>query len=184
MNISFEMVELNATREKFFVSIWEEHQDRLRNFCLGWVSGDMDMVDDVMSLTAEKAFRYITTNTTPINNPFAWLCTMSRNICTDIYRAEVRSWDLVKEVDATPDTYFFSANKSETLEDSVEHERELSSLIDKILELPDDQQELLMLRVFHGLEYQKIAEITDMPAVNLRKRMQLLRTHLRKSTTK
>lgn len=167
--------------EKKFNQIWTENQIKVRNFCLRWLSGRSDMVDDVMSLTAEKAYKYITRSEETIHNPLAWLCTMTRNICADIHRAEVRERELVNQVNAAPDTFFFASNKSEPLEQVIEREAELDSLIDDIHTLPESHQEVLSLRVFEGLDYQEMSARTQLSAVNLRKRVQIMRKQLRQN---
>ncbi|MCY7296492.1 RNA polymerase sigma factor [Alteromonas sp. a30] len=179
MSISLVSITQSNAVEQQFNQIWTENQFKVRNFCLRWLSGRSDMVDDVMSLTAEKAYKYLSNSGEPIHNPLAWLCTMTRNICADIYRAEVKERELVNQVNAAPNTFFFASNQSEPLEQMIEREADFNSLLDDISLLPKEHQEVLALRVFEGLDYQEMSSRTQLTAVNLRKRVQIMRKQLR-----
>ncbi|AJQ94266.1 RNA polymerase sigma factor [Gynuella sunshinyii] len=165
--------------DQAFSKIWLEHKNSVRRYCLRCLSDNPDTVDDVMSITAEKACRFLRSTDTSIQNPLAWLCTMARNVCTDLHRTETREFELVKQVCNSPDTFFFAANNSEPLEQAIEREYELSSLLSAIMKLPQRQQELLSMRVLDGLNYQQMASHTHISTVNLRKIVQLTRQQLR-----
>lgn len=166
-------------RRAHFITIWQDHQKKLKQFCLRWLSGHHDLADEVMAVTAEKAFVSVVSKGAEIENPFAWLCTISRNISTDIVRNEIKSRGLVEQVDMRPEQYYFADNHSDTLEKTIENEMELDAIWQEMEKLPKDYKHLLVMRVVDGMAYQEISERTNLSPVNIRKRIQLARSELR-----
>ncbi len=179
MIICADVKEQVNSQKQCFVRMWQENHNGVRRFCMRRLSGQEDLVDDVMSQTAEKAYLYLKAGNTYVENPFAWLCTMSRNICSDIFRAETKSKALCDEVYASSDHYYFTGGQSEPLELTLEREADVELLQHEIAKLPNELKELLILRCIEGWEYRDIANMTDLSVVNLRKRVQLVRSRLR-----
>ena len=162
-----------------FNLIWRSHKHRIYSCCLKWLNGDKDKADDAMSLASEKALRYFQSNKEQVIKMYPWLCKLAYNICIDMHRIQTRQYELINQVSALPNEFYFSDNSSEELEEQIERESNLDSLIGKISKLPDYLMIAVKYRFFEELEYEEIANRLDISPNNVRKRIQLARKQLR-----
>jgi len=162
-----------------FYEIWGSHKHRIYSCCLKWLNGDKDKADEAMSIASEKALRYFKTDQDQVVKMYPWLCKLAYNICIDMHRIQSRQFELINQVSALPDEFYFSDNSSEELEDQIERESNLTSLMWKISILPLDLMLPIKYRFFEELEYSEIANRLDISPNNVRKRIQLARQKLR-----
>ncbi|NQZ23583.1 MAG: RNA polymerase sigma factor [Colwellia sp.] len=162
-----------------FYVIWGSHRHRIYSCCLKWLNGDKDKADDAMSLASEKALRYFQSDQEQVIKMYPWLCKLAYNICIDMHRIQTRQYELVNQVSALPNEFYFSDNSSEELEEQIERESKLNFLMRKISILPIDLMLPIKYRFFEELEYSEIARRLNISPNNVRKRIQLARQRLR-----
>jgi len=138
-----------------------------------------DQVDEAMSLIAEKAFLNFLSER-KINNFSAWLYRLAYNVCIDVHRDTKRQRELVKQVQDLPNTFFFSSNQSETQDDIYSDMEFVDNIMLGMSKLPDTQRLAIKYRTLYGMEYQEIAERLNISTANVRKKVQLARSQLRK----
>lgn len=115
-----------------------------------------------------------------------WLYTLARNLCVDSARKEsYRRTDSLEASQGPGDT---GARLSETLPDteSISPERgaqsaELRPLLEKaLLELPEEQREVFLLREYSGIPFKEIAEVTGTAENTVKSRMRYALEGLRR----
>jgi RNA polymerase sigma factor (sigma-70 family) len=161
-----------------FYTTWGSHRHRIYSCCLKWLNGDKDKADDAMSLVSEKALRYFQSDQEQVIKMYPWLCKLAYNICIDMHRIQTRQYELINQVSALPNEFYFSDNSSEELEDQIERESNLNCLMGKISILPIDLMLPIKYRFFEELEYSEIANRLNISPNNVRKRIQLARKKL------
>ncbi|QUM84168.1 MULTISPECIES: RNA polymerase sigma factor [unclassified Moritella] len=162
-----------------FSELWLLNKSELYKRCCRWLNRCEDQVDEAMSLIAEKAFLNFLSER-KINNFSAWLYRLAYNVCIDVHRDTKRQRELVKQVQDLPNTFFFSSNQSETQDDIYSDMEFVDNIMLGMSKLPDTQRLAIKYRTLYGMEYQEIAERLNISTANVRKKVQLARSQLRK----
>ena len=162
-----------------FGSIWITHFKRIKHLCYQWLNGNSELINDAMSLASEKAFRYFCSCSEPINNYFSWLYKLTYHVCMDIHRGLARQQDIVNQVTSLPDSFYFSDNTSEPLDEQMAREFSFDFLIELLGKLPDEMKQVIKYRFIEDMDYGQMARILNTNQANVRKRVQLARQRLR-----
>jgi RNA polymerase sigma-70 factor (ECF subfamily) len=102
----------------------------------------------------------------------SWLYRITLNLCRDWMRRERRA-PLVQVPEGTDpvDLADTQASPVESVEDLVAR-RELSEAVSKAMaELPEEQRTAIMLKEYHGLTFQEIADMLDCPLSTVKTRL-------------
>lgn len=104
-------------------------------------------------------------------NVSALVFLMTRNYCLDLLKARKRSLSLTEEKKYAAFLY---------VDEEQNNVEELIVLVKKIiLELPDNQQEIILLRDIDGLEFEEIAELTQLKVEHVRVLLSRARKYVR-----
>lgn len=163
---------------KEYWQAWNEHSSKIRKCCFKWLHGDENKVDDAMSTLAEKSYLKYLTSSYQIQNYFSWMYKIAYNICIDMYRESKKEATIVDHVSNLPDTFYFSSNTSETLEEQLEREQLVSSVVEAFDMLSNELQEIVSLRLLSGKEYSELAKQFNTSQQNIRKKIQIARQRL------
>jgi DNA-directed RNA polymerase specialized sigma24 family protein len=68
-----------------FWLIWMQHNDILKQRCMGWTSSPAD-AEDALSIASLRCYEKLPRAAAEIKNIEAWLTTVTYNICMDIHR--------------------------------------------------------------------------------------------------
>ncbi|MFC1759828.1 RNA polymerase sigma factor [Planctomycetota bacterium] len=162
---------------KWVTQIVEQYHDRLVRYAhriVGDVQSANDIVQDTfMKLCGEDAERL-----QPIVAP--WLYRVCRN----------RAYDIRKKERRMSSTSFAELSKEIATTNSPDHAASVNEEATKALAalacLPENQQEVIRLRIEHGLSYAQISEVTQLSTSNvgylLHTGLKTLRTKLATST--
>jgi len=87
--------------------------------------------------------------------PFSsWLYRIAHNLVVDYYRTR-------KSVDSIDSVSFYLASEDLSPEESLIKKAEVTRLREAIARLPEEQQQLLLLRFIEGLRHAEVAQILD-----------------------
>jgi RNA polymerase sigma-70 factor (ECF subfamily) len=102
----------------------------------------------------------------------SWLYRITLNLCRDWIRKERRAPIVQVPEGADPiDLADSQASPVESVEDLVAR-REMSQAVSKAMaELPDEQRTAIMLKEYHGLTFQEIADMLDCPLSTVKPRL-------------
>ena len=130
-----------------FIQLYSRYQKRVYAYCVRMVNSRElaeDLFQDVFIRVSRKRKRFIGGNFS------AWLFAITRNLCLNAIRDRPRRGVPIEDV-------------SETLQasgDETEYDESLELLRQAIETLPPDMREPLILRVYDGLSYQEISDLT------------------------
>jgi RNA polymerase sigma-70 factor, ECF subfamily len=133
--------------EKAFVELYNKYKRRVYAYCARMMNSQEmadDLFQEVFVRVARKRDRF------QAGSFSAWLFAIARNLCLNALRDNV--------------THVALDDVAETLQtpaDEAEYDQSLEILKEAIEGLPTDLREPLVLRVYSGLSYQEIADLTE-----------------------
>jgi RNA polymerase sigma factor (sigma-70 family) len=154
------MNERNGTsREVWLRQVVEQYECRLVRFVTRLLAGDVERARDVVQDAFLKLCREDTESVQDHVGP--WLFTVCRNRALDIRKKESRMNPLSDVQAASRPSR--EPNQAETLET-----RESAGQALKLLaSLPDKQQEVIRMKVEHGLSYREIGSVLGISVSNV-----------------
>ncbi len=168
--------------ENALVVLINRHQSKIYGFIYSKID-DRDLADDIFQDTFLKVIKTLKSNSYNEEGKFLpWVMRISHNLVMDYYRKN-------QKMPMLRDTDEFSIF-------SVLHEtspniegRMITDLIEKdlqkiIKELPDDQREVLTMRIYQDYSYNEIAELTGVSINTALGRMRYAIANLRKLVEK
>lgn len=145
-------------KSEWVTQVVDQYQDRLVRYAFRFV-GDAQAATDIVQDTFLKLCREDVNSLQPF--VAQWLYRVCRNRALDVRRKERRmSQTDVAELDRKT-----SENRSPDHSASI-HDEANKALI-ALAKLPDNQQEVIRLRIEHGLSYREISEITELSVGNV-----------------
>lgn len=154
------------------------HQSKIYGFIYSKMN-DRDVADDIFQDTFIKVIKTLRSNSYNEEGKFLpWVMRISHNLIVDFYRKN-KKMPMLRE---TEEFSIFSILKDSSL--NIEGKM-ISEVIEKdlqkiILELPEDQKEVLMMRIYQDLSFNEIAEQTGVSINTALGRMRYALLNLRK----
>lgn len=164
--------------EEALSKLINRHQQRIYNFIFSKVF-DRDVTEDIFQDTFIKVIRTLKRGKYNEEGKFLpWVMRISHNLVIDYFRKNNR----MPKFDNNGDFNIFSVIQDDELnaeklmvKDQIENDvREL------IKELPEDQKEVLMMRIYKDMSFKEIAERTDVSINTALGRMRYALINLRK----
>ncbi|MCR5862711.1 sigma-70 family RNA polymerase sigma factor [Flavobacterium sp. J372] len=156
----------------------KRHQSKLYGFIYSKVS-DRDISDDIFQDTFIKVIKTLKSNSYNEEGKFLpWVMRIAHNIIVDHFRKN-------KKMPMTRETEEFSifsimTDNSLNVEGQIITEQVENDLQRLILELPDDQREVLHMRIYQDLSFKEIADMTGVSINTALGRMRYALMNLRK----
>ncbi len=114
----------------------------------------------------------------------SWLYRIALNLCRDWMRRERRAPTVQAPADVDLMDLAVAAEPSETIEDLVAR-HDLTRLVEQAMaRLPEDQRTAIVLKEYHGLTFQEIAELLGCPLSTVKTRLYQGLTVLRRELAK
>ncbi len=154
------------------------HQSKIYGFIYSKIS-DRNISDDVFQDTFVKVIKTLKSNSYNEEGKFLpWVMRIAHNLIIDHFRKN-------KKMPMSRDTQEFSifarmTDDSKTIEGEMITEQIESDLRKLIQELPDDQKEVVMMRMYQDLSFKEISELTDISINTALGRMRYALINLRK----
>ncbi len=171
-----------AGDENALVILINRHQSKIYGFIYSKID-DRDLADDVFQDTFLKVIKTLKSNSYNEEGKFLpWVMRISHNLIMDYYRKN-QKMPMLRE---TEEFSIFSVlhETSPNVEGRI-----ITDLIEKdlqkiIKELPDDQREVLTMRIYQDYSYNEIAELTGVSINTALGRMRYAIANLRKLVEK
>ncbi|MFA7446141.1 MAG: sigma-70 family RNA polymerase sigma factor [Flavobacteriaceae bacterium] len=164
--------------ETALAALIKKHQSKIYGFIYSKI-GDRDIADDIFQDTFIKVIRTLKSKSYNEEGKFLpWVMRISHNLVVDYYRSH-------KKMPLKRDTEEFSVfsvlcdgnpNIEAQLID-MQIEKDLQRVID---ELPEDQKEVLIMRIYQDLSFKEISEQTGVSINTALGRMRYALMNLRK----
>lgn len=171
-----------AGDENALTILTEKHQTRIYGFIYSKIS-DRDLSDDIFQDTFIKVIKTLKSNSYNEEGKFLpWVMRIAHNLVIDHFRKS-RKMPMLRE---TEEFSIFSVlpDNSETIENeiiSLQIENDIKKII---TELPEDQKEVLMMRIYQDLSFKEISELTGVSINTALGRMRYAVINLRKIINK
>jgi RNA polymerase sigma-70 factor (ECF subfamily) len=156
----------------------KRHQSKIYGFIYSKVS-DRDISDDIFQDTFIKVIKTLKSNSYNEEGKFLpWVMRISHNLIVDHFRKN-KKMPMHRE---TEEFSIFSimTDNSPNIENRIITEQVENDLQRLIEELPDDQKEVLQMRIYQDLSFKEIADITGVSINTALGRMRYALMNLRK----
>jgi RNA polymerase sigma-70 factor (ECF subfamily) len=159
------------------------HKGRVFSYILLIVK-KQDLAEDIFQETFIKVIRSLKRGKYTENGKFvSWVLRISHNLIIDHFRKEKLKGTVSND---SLDIDIFNSQRfsEDTIEDQMVNMQILSEVKDLIKELPEDQQQVIIMRHFLDLSFKEIAEQTDVSINTALGRMRYALINLRKLVEK
>lgn len=156
----------------------KRHQSKIYGFIYSKVS-DRDIADDIFQDTFIKVIKTLKSNSYNEEGKFLpWVMRISHNLIVDHFRKN-KKMPMYRE---TEEFSIFSimTDNSPNIESRIITEQVETDLQRLIEELPDDQKEVLQMRIYQDLSFKEIADLTGVSINTALGRMRYALMNLRK----
>lgn len=164
--------------EQALATLIERHQSKIYGFIYSKIQ-DRDVCDDIFQDTFIKVIKTLKTRTYSEEGKFLpWVMRIAHNLVIDHFR---KSKKMPMQRDTEEYSIFsFMSDESPNIEHRIildQVEMDLSRLID---ELPEDQKEVLVMRIYQDMSFKEIADLTGVSINTALGRMRYALMNLRK----
>ena len=156
----------------------KRHQSKIYGFIYSKIL-DRDVADDVFQDTFIKVIKTLKSNSYNEEGKFLpWVIRISHNLVIDYFRKN-KKMPMHRE---TEEFSIFSimTDNSPNIESRIITEQVESDLLRLIEELPEDQKEVLEMRIYQDLSFKEIADLTDVSINTALGRMRYALMNLRR----
>lgn len=160
----------------------ERHQTKIYGFIYSKL-GDRDLSDDIFQDTFVKVVKSLKINGYQEEGKFvSWVTRIAHNLIIDHYRRSKKNTMINSSNNLYEKDYFIDngANAEEQIID-LQISNDLTKMIDQ---LPDDQKEVVRMRMYDDLSFKEIAEMTNVSINTALGRMRYAIINLRKMMEK
>ncbi len=167
-----------AGDESALATLINRHQSKIYGFIFSKIS-DRDLTDDIFQDTFIKVIKTLKANSYNEEGKFLpWVMRIAHNLIIDHFRRN-KKMPMYRE---TEEFSIFSimTDNSMTIENKMitdQVEKDLKKLIE---ELPEDQKEVLVMRIYQDLSFKEISELTGVSINTALGRMRYALMNLRK----
>jgi RNA polymerase sigma factor (sigma-70 family) len=161
----------------------QRHKGRVFSYILLIVK-KQELAEDIFQETFIKVIRSLKKGKYTENGKFvSWVLRISHNLIIDHFRKEKLKGTVSND---SLDIDIFNSQKfsEDTIEDQMVNAQILSEVKDLIQELPEDQQQVIIMRHYLDLSFKEIAEQTDVSINTALGRMRYALINLRKLVEK
>lgn len=164
--------------ESALATLINRHQSKIYGFIFSKIS-DRDLTDDIFQDTFIKVIKTLKSNSYNEEGKFLpWVMRIAHNLIIDHFRKN-KKMPMFRETDEFS-IFSIMTDNSQTVENrmiSDQVEKDLRKLIE---ELPEDQKEVLMMRMYQDLSFKEISELTGVSINTALGRMRYALMNLRK----
>lgn len=164
--------------ENALATLITRHQSKIYGFIYSKVT-DRDIADDIFQDTFIKVIKTLKSNSYNEEGKFLpWVMRISHNLIVDHFRRN-KKMPMFRE---TEEFSIFSimTDNSPNVENRIITEQVENDLQRLIEELPDDQKEVLQMRIYQDLSFKEIADLTGVSINTALGRMRYALMNLRK----
>ncbi|MFT5755159.1 MAG: RNA polymerase sigma-70 factor (ECF subfamily) [Flavobacterium sp.] len=167
-----------AGNEQALSQLIIRHQSRIYGFIYSKLN-DRDLCDDVFQDTFIKVIKTLKTKSYNEEGKFLpWVIRIAHNLIVDHYRKN-KKMPMTRETE-TYSIFEFIKDNSSTIEGQMITEQVEVDLKRLIEELPNDQKEVLVMRMYEDLSFKEISEQTNVSINTALGRMRYALMNLRK----
>ncbi len=167
-----------AGHEKSLEILIYKHKSRIYNFIFSKVL-NRDIAEDIFQETFIKVIKTLKNGVYNEEGKFlSWVMRISHNLIIDHFRKSNRMPKF--EASNDYDVFQFITDNAPNVENNLIKDQVVNDLQNLITELPEDQKEVLNMRLYRDMSFKEIAEITGVSINTALGRMRYAIINLRK----
>ncbi|GIZ10534.1 RNA polymerase sigma factor [Flavobacterium sp. UMI-01] len=167
-----------AGNEKALEILIKRHQSRIYGFIYSKIS-DTDISNDIFQDTFIKVIKTLKSNSYNEEGKFLpWVMRIAHNLIVDHFRRN-KKMPMFRETEAFS-IFSIMSDESPNVENQIIMEQVESDVRKLLKELPEDQKEVLMMRMYQDMSFKEISEITGVSINTSLGRMRYALMNLRK----
>ena len=164
--------------ESALATLIQRHQSKIFGFIYSKVN-DRDLSDDIFQDTFIKVIKTLKSQSYNEEGKFLpWVMRIARNLVVDHFRKS-KKMPLQRETDEYS-VFNFMTDNGLNIEGQMISDQVASDLTKLLDELPEDQKEVLIMRMYQDLSFKEIAELTGVSINTALGRMRYALLNLRK----
>ncbi|WP_297868562.1 sigma-70 family RNA polymerase sigma factor [uncultured Flavobacterium sp.] len=164
--------------ESALASLIERHQSKIYGFIYSKIN-DRDLSDDIFQDTFIKVIKTLKSQSYNEEGKFLpWVMRIAHNLVVDHYR-KAKKMPYQRETDEYS-IFNYMTDNSLNIEGQIISEQVEMDLIKLLDELPQDQKEVLIMRMYQDLSFKEIADLTGVSINTALGRMRYALLNLRK----
>ena len=164
--------------ESALASLIERHQSKIYGFIYSKVN-DRDLSDDIFQDTFIKVIKTLKTSSYNEEGKFLpWVMRIAHNLVVDHFR-KAKKMPFQRETEEYS-IFNYMTDNSLNIEGQIISEQVESDLAKLLDELPADQKEVLVMRMYQDLSFKEIADLTGVSINTALGRMRYALLNLRK----
>lgn len=169
--------------EVAFSHLIKRHQNRIFGFIYSKVN-DHDLSDDIFQDTFIKVVKVIKGNDgyQEEGKFVSWVTRIAHNLIIDHYRRQSKKRQINSTNNLFEKDYF--VDNSHNVEENIIDLQISSDLIKMVDQLPDDQKEVIKMRIYDDMSFKEIADLTNVSINTALGRMRYAVLNLRKLAEK
>ena len=167
-----------AGNEDALASLIKRHESKIYGFIYSKIS-DRDISNDIFQDTFIKVIRTLKSNSYNEEGKFLpWVMRISHNLIVDHYR-KTKKMPMFRETEGFS-IFSIMSDDSLTIENKLIAEQVEMDLKKLIEELPIDQKEVLVMRMYQDMSFKEISEVTGVSINTALGRMRYALMNMRK----
>ncbi|WP_366184076.1 sigma-70 family RNA polymerase sigma factor [Flavobacterium ovatum] len=164
--------------EKALEILIKRHQSRIYGFIFSKIS-DRDISNDIFQDTFIKVIKTLKSNSYNEEGKFLpWVMRIAHNLMIDHFRRN-KKMPMFRETEAFS-IFSIMSDESPNIETQIITDQVENDVRKLLEELPDDQKEVLMMRMYQDMSFKEISEITGVSINTSLGRMRYALMNLRK----
>jgi len=164
--------------ESALASLIERHHSKIFGFIYSKVN-DRDLSDDIFQDTFIKVIKTLKSQSYNEEGKFLpWVMRIAHNLVVDHYR-KAKKMPYQRETEEFS-IFNYMTDNSLNIEGQMISEQVENDIVKLLNELPDDQKEVLMMRMYQDLSFKEIADLTGVSINTALGRMRYAVINLRK----
>ena len=164
--------------ESALSSLIERHQSKIYGFIYSKIN-DRDLSDDIFQDTFIKVIKTLKTKSYNEEGKFLpWVMRIAHNLVVDYFR-KAKKMPFLRETEEFSIFNYMTEN-SQTIENQMILDQVEVDLTRLLNELPDDQKEVILMRMYQDLSFKEIADMTEVSINTALGRMRYGLLNLRK----
>ncbi|MBP9848747.1 MAG: sigma-70 family RNA polymerase sigma factor [Flavobacterium sp.] len=164
--------------ESALATLIQRHQSKIFGFIYSKVN-DRDLSDDIFQDTFIKVIKTLKSQSYNEEGKFLpWVMRIAHNLVVDHFR-KAKKMPLQRETDEYS-VFNFMTDNGLNIEGQMISDQVASDLTKLLDELPEDQKEVLVMRMYQDLSFKEIAELTGVSINTALGRMRYALLNLRK----
>ncbi len=141
---------------------------------------DRDVAEDIFQDTFVKVIDTVRAGRYNEEGKFLpWVLRIAHNLCIDHFRRNAKM-PTIQPKDEDTDVFAFLDLKEDSVEDRIIRKQSHDKVRQLIQHLPEEQREVLVMRIYGGLSFKEISEVTDVSINTSLGRMRYALGNLRK----